>query len=72
MRVTAWNSGGSTYGIRIGFPNRAQFFDPSWTEIEVELGGHFHTFPLTPGFWNHCPEVLTEGHTAHPRLAACP
>lgn len=56
MKVTAWNGGNSTYGIRVGFPNRTQYFEPTWTEIEVEVDGQTHHFSLTPGFWNHCPE----------------
>jgi hypothetical protein len=55
MRATAWNSG-NTYGIRVGSPNRDQFFDRSWYEIEVEIEGQWHHFALTAGFWNHCPE----------------
>ena len=56
MQVKAWSGGNTTYGIRIGFPNRKQFFDLAWTEIIVEIDGQTHHFPLTPGFWNRCPE----------------
>ena len=46
-------------GIRIGKPNRDRYFQRDWTEIEVELDGQFHRFPLTGGFWNKCPEFRT-------------
>lgn len=56
IKARAWNDGGSTYGIRVGVANREEFFDRSWTEIEVEIDGQFHRFALTPGFWRRCPE----------------
>jgi hypothetical protein len=62
MQVSAWNDGANTYGIRVGIPNRDEYFDPSWTEIEVEMEGHFQRFVLTPGFWSHCPEFRDRGH----------
>lgn len=61
MEATAWKGGGNTYGIRVGYPNRREYFDPSWTEIEVEIDGRGHHFNLTPGFWNHCPEFRDRG-----------
>ncbi|MDR2553386.1 MAG: hypothetical protein LBD31_09520 [Treponema sp.] len=56
MTVTAWSNGGGGYGIRAGKHNRDAFFNPSWKRIEVEIDGVLHTFKLTPGFWNDCPE----------------
>jgi hypothetical protein len=56
MKVTVWNSGGTTYGFRVGKPNRDAFFQRAWTEIEVELDGQVHRFNLTRGFWNECAE----------------
>lgn len=56
MRATAWNNGGSTYGISVGRLNRNKFFDRSWTEIELEIDDEFHRVPLSKGFWNQCPE----------------
>jgi hypothetical protein len=64
MQVSAWNNGGDIYGIRVGFPNRAEFFDESWTEIEVEIDGQPYYFGLTDGFWNHCPEFRDSRHPA--------
>src|SRR2546422_1595459 len=61
MQASAWHDGGSTYGIRVGTPNRQKFFDPSWTEIEVEIDGQSHRFALTASFWNHCPEFRDRG-----------
>ena len=57
MRVSAWNNGGSSYGISIGRKNRDQFFDPTWDAIEVEIEGRVHLIPITLGFWEDCPEV---------------
>lgn len=61
MEVSAWTNGSGTYGIRIGFPNRDQFFQPAWSEIEVEIDGQCHLFQLTEGFWHHCPEFRDSG-----------
>jgi hypothetical protein len=61
MQASAWNDGGTTYGIRVGLPNRDRFFDPSWREIEVEIDGEIHQFPLTDGFWRQCPEFRDRG-----------
>lgn len=63
MEVSAWSSGSSTFGIRVGIPNRNQHFHRSWTEIEVEIDGKPHRFALTPGFWNKCPEFRDAGGT---------
>jgi hypothetical protein len=56
MTVKAWSNGGGAYGISVGKSNRDAFFNPSWRRIEVEMDGTLHTFELTPGFWNNCPE----------------
>ena len=56
VRVTAWNDGNTTCGIRIGKPNRDQHFRREWTQIEIELNVQFHRLQLTAGFWNECPE----------------
>jgi hypothetical protein len=61
MQASAWNDGASTYGIRVGLPNRDAYFDPTWTEIEVEIDGQSHLFALTPGFWQQCPEFRDRG-----------
>jgi hypothetical protein len=61
MRVSAWNGGKNTYGVRVGVPNREAHFDCSWTEIKVEIDGQFHRFRLTPGFWRKCPEFRDRG-----------
>jgi hypothetical protein len=36
MHASAWSNGRGTYGIRVGFPNRDEFFREFWTDIEVE------------------------------------
>lgn len=57
MIVTAWCNGISTYGIRVGIPNRRQYFEENrWTEIQVEMDGIINIFSLTDGFWKECPE----------------
>jgi hypothetical protein len=62
MNATVWRGGnGSTYGIRVGNANRDKYSDRRWTRIEVEIGGRFHIFSLTPGFWNKCPEFRDSG-----------
>ncbi|HZY90044.1 MAG TPA: hypothetical protein VFE78_34805 [Gemmataceae bacterium] len=61
MQASAWSNGGGTYGIRVGVTNRDEFFDKGWTEIEVEVEGRLYRFPLTDGFWNHCPEIRDSG-----------
>ena len=61
MRASAWNDGKSTYGIRVGKPNRDKYFNSDWETIEVELDGRFHTFNLTPSFWRDCPEFRDRG-----------
>ncbi len=61
MQASAWHGGGSTYGIRVGKPNRDKYFDRSWKYIQVEIDGEFHEFELTNGFWNKCPEFRDRG-----------
>ncbi len=61
MQATAWHSGGNTYGIRVGKPNRDEYFDPKWKGIQVEIEGHFYPFALTEGFWHRCPEFRDRG-----------
>jgi hypothetical protein len=59
MQVSGWRNGASkhsTYGIRVGKPNREAYFDPSWSTIQVDIEGTWHEFELTNGFWNDCPE----------------
>jgi len=56
MRATAWNDGGTTYGISVGPANRDRYFQRGWSHIEVEMDGQVHSIPLTGGFWNKCPE----------------
>lgn len=60
MKVTTWH-GSNLYGVRVGKSNRDRYFDPSWSKIEVEIDGLFHTFALTGGFWNKCPEFRDRG-----------
>ena len=90
MEASAWFGGrkkGShapdvgTFGIRVGIPNRQRYFDPSWTEIEVEMDGHAEVFQLTSGFWRNCPEFRDSGsprirewlrRQEHNRRRCCP
>lgn len=60
MKATTWHGSG-IYGIRVGYANRDTYFDTSWSEVEVEIDGQFHTFRLTKGFWNKCPEIRDRG-----------
>lgn len=61
MQVTAWHSGASTYGIRIGKHNRDKYFNSKWKAIEVEIDGRIQRFVLTAGFWHQCPEIRDRG-----------
>lgn len=64
MNACAWKDGGSTHGIRVGRANRDAYFRREWSEIHVQLDGAVHTFKLTPGFWEKCPEFRDSGGTA--------
>jgi len=63
MDGTAWSSGGQhpTFGIRVGFKNRDQYFQENWESIDVEMDGQVHEFRITAGFWNKCPEFRDSG-----------
>lgn len=63
MDGTVWSSGGQhpTFGIRVGFTNRDQFFQENWETIDVEMDGQVHEFKITAGFWNKCPEFRDRG-----------
>ena len=60
MKVSTW-FGSGIYGVRLGASNRDKYFDPAWSEIQVEMDGQFHDFILTKGFWNRCPEFRDRG-----------
>jgi hypothetical protein len=57
MAATGWTNGQGTYGIRVGVKNRDRHFDRAWRTIGVDIDGHWHVCPLTPGFWYRCPEL---------------
>ncbi|MDZ7778669.1 MAG: hypothetical protein U5R14_01880 [Gemmatimonadota bacterium] len=61
LRVTAWNNGGRTYGLRIGARQRDRYFDQDWEQVQIELDGERQSFSITPGFWNQCPEIRDRG-----------
>lgn len=61
MKVSAWSNGKNHYGIRVGKPNRRQYFDPQWKEAIVTIDGSQHAFSLTKGFWKDCPEFRDKG-----------
>ena len=58
MKATGWR--GNTYGVRVGRANALKFFSRKWTTVDVEIGGTFHTIPLSPGFWEKCPELRSK------------
>ena len=43
MKATGWQNSGGTYGVRVGAANASEYFDKSWTAIEVEIDGQFHS-----------------------------
>jgi len=55
VKVSTWFGSGN-YGVRVGIENRTQYFNPSWISIIVDIDKQEHTFKLTNGFWNQCPE----------------
>lgn len=57
MQVSAWNDGGTTFGLRVGAPNRDRFFKREWDEIHLEIEGVTHRLPITESFWKKCPEI---------------
>ncbi|KIN13921.1 hypothetical protein RO22_18030 [Halomonas sp. KHS3] len=61
MKVSAWSNGKNQYGIRVGKPNRREYFDPRWEAITVTVNGVAHRFALTKGFWKDCPEFRDKG-----------
>ena len=60
MEVSTW-FGSGIYGVRVGAMNREQYFDRTWSTIEVEMDDEFHRFSLTRGFWKKCPEFRDRG-----------
>lgn len=54
MKAKAWKGGG--YGLRVGKPNARRYFHRHWSDIDVTIAGHTHTFPLSKTFWTTCPE----------------
>ncbi|MGM0985276.1 MAG: hypothetical protein ACQEXG_17970 [Pseudomonadota bacterium] len=64
MKASAWRGGSHThpvFGIRVGRPNRDNYFKPDWASIEVEMDGEWESFKLTPGFWRQCTEFRDSG-----------
>jgi hypothetical protein len=64
MIVTAWKVGASeeevsTYGLRIGIPNRDKFFQREWASISLTFHGASNLIQveMTSGFWRRCPEL---------------
>lgn len=65
MKATGWQNGnGGTLGIRVGAANAKEYFDKSWTAIEVEIDGTLRSFALTEKFWTTCPEFRGAAITA--------
>lgn len=61
MIVSAWSNGQKQFGIRVGAPNRREYFSPHWDKIIVTIHGTPHIFSLTKGFWKDCPEFRDKG-----------
>lgn len=57
--VTAWNNGGSGYGLRVAREDRARFFRRAWRTVTVALpnGRGVAAVNLTSTFWTTCPEL---------------
>ena len=54
MEARGWKGG--TYGVSVGKANAAQYFKKTWSRVEIEIDGEFHSFPLRETFWKTCPE----------------
>lgn len=67
IRATIWKGSGNRpqLGIRVGSANREHSpprrQDGKPVPITVVIDGSSHTFHLTPGFWNKCPEFRERG-----------
>jgi hypothetical protein len=58
MQVTAWNNGGSGYGLEILASDRDRFFDRNWREVVLDLSGQGQaTITISPSFWRRCSEL---------------
>lgn len=60
--ATGWSNGaplvtGAGYGVRISRADRDLYFDPSWSQIVVELGSRRTTVRLSESFWRNCHEL---------------
>ncbi len=49
MEAKTWRA--KTLGIRISKSDAANYFDRSWSNIEVRIEGKFHNFNLSDKFW---------------------
>lgn len=58
MKVSAWKNG--SYGIRVEIADRTSYFKSGWADVEIEIGGVQHQFPICPKFWSDCPEIRGE------------
>jgi hypothetical protein len=67
MIVSAWKNGGSqesgtTYGLRVGIPNRKEFFRREWRVVSLIFEDAHDPIEVevTPGFWRKCPELRSK------------
>jgi hypothetical protein len=67
VEVKAWPSGkvssGRAYIMLCNESDRVNF-DRSTGIAEIELGDRIAQVPLSPSFWNHCPELRDREITA--------
>jgi hypothetical protein len=64
MKSRGGVGGAGHFGLRVPLADREEFFDRRWSEIEVDVGGKFHTFAIRPNFWEAAPVIRErEGHT---------
>ena len=62
MRATGWHNGADPaspagYGIKFTPADRDRHFDPSWSEVELEVGGEVAVLALSASFWQTCSEL---------------
>ena len=48
MIVTAWNNGGTGYGIRVAPDDRDRYFSRLWRNLRIQIADNPPRFRLTP------------------------
>lgn len=58
MQVTAWNNGGTGWGLEIQPCDRDRLFDRTWPNVVLDLWDYGQAIVnVSPSFWHRCPEL---------------